>query len=203
LEARGVTAGDELQSERRQVIVISGRQASAQAKSKYREALARVASGSTAVLLSPETLAQDGLQLPCKGQVVGLPSGVYHKEEWNCRHDAFAGMPTGGLMDYVYYRTLIPGIGWQRDGAAPTTVLAGAIQPAPGGGYASGLLLFADRFGAGEFYVSTLKIRENLGKDPAADRLLANLLHCAAQNSDTPVAPSPADLEQRLAELVP
>ncbi len=203
LEARGATVRDKLQSDRRQVILVSGRLPSREAKSKYRQTLTRVACGSTAIFLSPETLAQDGLQLPCKGKVVGLPSGVYHKEEWNYRHAVFAGMPTGGLMDYVYYRTLIPSIGWQRDGAAPATVLAGAIQPAPGSGYASGLLLFADGFGAGECFVNTLRVRENLDKDPAADRLLSNLLTCATRHLDAPPLPPPADLEEQLAELAP
>ena len=90
-------------------------------------------------------------------------------------------MSSGGLMDYIDYRDLIPNVAWMRCGAATAEPIAGAIHPAPGGGYASGLLLFNDRHGQGEYTVNLFRIRELLGVDPQAERLFRNLLNVAAQ----------------------
>jgi hypothetical protein len=54
------------------------------------------------------------------------------------------------------------------------------------------------RLGAGRFIVNTLRIRENLGTDPAADRLLRNMLNYAARDLDKPPGDLPADFQQQL-----
>ena len=46
--------------------------------------------------------------------------------------------------------------------------------------------------------MNTLRLRENLGTDPAADRLLRNLLNYAARGCDQPLADIPADFDQQL-----
>jgi hypothetical protein len=43
-----------------------------------------------------------------------------------------------------------------------------------------------------------LRIRENLGKSPAAERLLRNMLNYAGQNLDKPLADLPADFDKQL-----
>ena len=73
----------------------------------------RVARGSTVVFLTPSTLS-DGksatawLPLANKGGYQGLSSWLYHKDEWCKRHPIFEGLPAPGLLDYAYYRELIP-----------------------------------------------------------------------------------------------
>jgi hypothetical protein len=50
--------------------------------------------------------------------------------------------------------------------------------------YASGLHVACYRLGAGRFILNTLRVRENLGRVPAAERLLRNMLiHAAKKGS--------------------
>jgi hypothetical protein len=158
------------------VILASGHCSGPNKSERFKQVLAWVRDGSKAIFLTPTLLNEDGLELPCQGKIEGLWSGVYHKEEWNRRHLAFAGLPAGGLMNYDDYRDLIPNVAWMRDGEPPSEPIAGAIHAAPGAGYASGLLLFADAYGEGKYTVNLLRVRETLGFNPHAERLLRNLL---------------------------
>ena len=54
---------------------------------------------------------------------------------------------------------------------------------------------------AGRFVLNTLRLRENLGVHPAAERLLRNLLRFAARNADQPRADLPATFETQLKNL--
>jgi hypothetical protein len=51
---------------------------------------------------------------------------------------------------------------------------------------------------ARRFLINSLLIRENLGKHPAADRLLRNMLRWAAAGAEKPLAPLPADFDKQL-----
>ncbi len=64
--------------------------------------------------------------------------------------------------------------------------------------YASGLMLSVHQLGAGRFILNALRIREHLGTDPAADRLLVNLLRYAARDHQQPPAELPADFDAQL-----
>lgn len=60
------------------------------------------------------------------------------------------------------------------------------------------LAVFAETPGAGRFIVNTLRIRENLGTDPAAERLLRNMLNYATPDLiQSPIA-LPAEFDQPL-----
>ena len=56
----------------------------------------------------------------------------------------------------------------------------------------------AYNFGAGRFVFNALHIRESLGTDPVAERLLRNLLNYAVRDLDQPVAELPADFNEQL-----
>ena len=78
-----------------------------------------------------------------------------------------------------------------------------AADPIAGGinaswGYQSGLTVAIYKFGAGEFILNTLLIRENLGKVPQAERLLRNMLRFAARDIAQPPADLPPDFDQQL-----
>lgn len=75
-------------------------------------------------------------------------------------------------------------------------MVAGSINASLG--YSSGLLVAVYDFGAGRLTLNTLRILENLGTDPVAERLLRNMLRHAARNAGKPLADLPADFEQRL-----
>ncbi len=139
----------------------------------------RVEAGATAVVLCPQALrkGEDStgwLPLPTRGAVTSIYSWLYLKDEWSKAHPYFAGLPSGGLMDYAVYRDLIPDLAFVGLDA-PDEAIAGAIKASQD--YASGLMLSVHRLGAGRIVLNTFLVRENLGRLPAADRLLVNLVN--------------------------
>jgi hypothetical protein len=155
------------------------------------------------VFLTPEVFANGDdstawVPLQDKGSFVSLASGVYHKDEWAKEHPIFEGLPAGGLLDYAFYRGIVPSLAWVGEDPH-AEVVAGAIHAAPD--YSSGSLLSTHRVGSGRFVLNTLRIRENLGVDPAAERLLRNLLNYAAEDSSLPLEDPPADLDSLLKSL--
>jgi hypothetical protein len=77
--------------------------------------------------------------------------------------------------------------------------VAGANNAAVG--YSSGLLMAVYPLGAGRFVLNTLRIRENLGPNPVAERLLRNLLRYAARDAQKPLADLPADFDAQTKAL--
>ncbi len=180
----------------------------------FKELACRIGQGSTAVFLAPEVFNKPAdwyqhpdeplgwLPLKNKGAVVTLlNNGIYHPEQWTKNHPIFDGLPCGGLMDYTVYRDgrhilIIPDHAWSGQDV-PAEVVAGAIS-ASFGDYASGLLVSVYNLGAGRFILNTLRIRENLGPDPVAERLLRNMLRYASRDmSELPVN-LPGDFDAQL-----
>jgi hypothetical protein len=142
----------------------------------------RVERGATAVFLSPDVLRKGEqplgwLPLENPGTATPIRGWLYLKDEWAKRHPIFDGLPSGGLMDYTFYREIIPDtvlVGQD----APAEAVAGAIKASQD--YSSGLMVAVHRHGSGRFILNTLLIRENLGSHPVAERLLRNLLNFGA-----------------------
>jgi hypothetical protein len=101
-------------------------------------------------------------------------------------------------MDYTVYREIIPDAAWV--GLEPPAEAVAAANNAAQG-YSSGLLVAVYRLGAGEFTLTTLRVRENLGPNPVAERLLRNMLRHAARAVAEPLADLPADFERTLVAL--
>ena len=163
----------------------------------------RIARGSTVVFLSPAVFAHGNqpaawVPLAGKGSLAGLPSWLYHKDEWAKNHPIFEGLPAGDLMDYTFYRDIIPDTAWVGQDL-PAEVVAGAINTSID--YSAGLMVCVHSLGAGRFILNTLQIRENLGQNPVADRLLLNMLRYAARDVDKPPADLPADFDAQLKAL--
>jgi len=165
----------------REVILACARPPSPGGEAAFRELTDRIAAGATAVFLCPQVFS-DGrnpvawLPLKNKGQITGLSSWLYHKEEWCKRHPIFDGLPAPGLMDYAFYRELIPDIAFVGQDPPLEAVAAGNNTSQ---GYSSGLLVAVYPLGSGRFVLNTLNIRENLGTHPVAERLLRNMLRYA------------------------
>ena len=103
------------------------------------------------------------------------PLGLYHRDDWARQHPIFDGLPTG-LLDWVTYRNIVPQRGICLDHVdAADEVVCGSIRTSYG--YESGPYVAIHRLGAGRIVMNALNIRENLGKDPVAERLLRNLLN--------------------------
>ncbi|MCX6910917.1 MAG: glycoside hydrolase family 2, partial [Verrucomicrobia bacterium] len=151
----------------------------------FEELWRRVQRGATAVFLSPGVLRKGDqplgwLPLANKGTAKPIRGWLYLKDEWAKRHPIFDGLPSGGLMDYTFYREIIPDT-VLVDQAPPVEAVAGAIKASQD--YSSGLMVAVYESGAGRFILNTLLIRENLGTNPVAERLLRNLLNYAAGQS--------------------
>ncbi len=123
---------------------------------------------------------------------------LYLKDEWAKRHPIFEGVPAGGLLDYTVYREIIPDLVFSGQDA-PDAAVAGAVKASQD--YDSGLMLAIYRLGAGRFVVNTLRIRENLGTHPVAERLLRNLLLYAATDTTRPLAQPPRDVDSLLRSI--
>ena len=123
---------------------------------------------------------------------------VYHPDQWSKRHPIFDGLPTGKIMDYTYYREIVPNPTFVGLDPPPEAV-AGGIDSSYG--YFSGLYVAVYDLAAGRFILNTLKVRENLGKDPVAERFLRNMLRYAARDLGKAVEELPADFDKRLDEL--
>jgi hypothetical protein len=141
----------------------------------------RVERGATAVFLSPHVLEKGDqplgwLPLENTGTATPIRGWLYLKDEWAKRHPIFDGLPAGGLMDYTFYREIIPDTVLAGQDP-PAEAVAGAIKASQD--YSSGLMVAVYNYGSGRFILNTLLIRENLDANPAAERLLRNLLNYA------------------------
>jgi hypothetical protein len=184
----------------REVILVSGAPAAPGGGAAFADLARRIARGSTAVFLSPAVFARQQqptgwLPLANKGTFAGLPSWLYHKDDWCKRHPIFDGLPAGGLMDYTYYREIIPDAAWIGQDL-PAEAVAGGINASQG--YSSGLYVAVYELGAGRLILNALRIRENLGSHPAAERLLRNMLRYGARDLGKPPAELPPDFDRQL-----
>jgi hypothetical protein len=183
----------------REVIVLSGKVGGDPAP-VFADLVRRIARGSTAIFLTTDTYARGSdstgwLPLKTKGRVSPIARWLYHSDEWARRHPIFEGLQAGGLLDYSAYRDMIPELVFM-DIQPATEPIAGAINAS--WGYQSGLILGSYEFGAGRFILNSLRIRENLGQVPQAERLIRNMLRFASSSRSKPPADLPADFAMRL-----
>lgn len=187
----------------REVILVSRTPAAPGDAAAFRELVTCIARGATAVFLSPEVFRKGGdplgwLPLVNKGALTTITGWLYLKDEWAKEHPIFDGLPAGGMMDYTFYREIIPDAVWSGQDS-PAEAVAGAIKASQD--YSSGLLVAVYELGAGRFILNTLLIRENLGRHPAAERLLRNMLRYAARDANQPLSDLPPDFDAQLKAL--
>ncbi len=199
LSARGVSVRepDAGPSAEPEVLLVAG---SLGAPERWRDLAERIARGGTAVFLSPAAVAGGDqpmrwAPLAGKGTVRWIHGWLYLKDEWAKAHPVFDGLPAGGLLDYDVYRDLIPDAVFAGQ-EPPEEAVAGAIKASQD--YDSGLIVAIYRLGAGRFALNSLRIRECLGADPVADRLLVNLLRWAAPKPGTGLTELPGDFDERI-----
>jgi hypothetical protein len=187
----------------REVILAANKAPAPGGAEAWQELVRRMARGSAVVFLSPDVFKKGDqsagwLPLANKGALSPLPSWLYHKDEWAKRHPVFEGLPCGGLMDYTFFREIIPDLAWVGQDP-PAEVVAGATNTSQD--YSAGLTVAVYHFGAGRFILNTLLIRENLAHHPVAERLLRNMLNYAARDQHKPLADVPPDFETQLKTL--
>lgn len=172
----------------REVILVSNAAGGEVSAEAWHDLIERIRQGSTAIFLALDVLKKDDkplgwLPLTDRGDAgltheFNFPQ-VYLKDEWAKRHPLFDGLPCGGLMDYTFYREIIPDERyWCQD--TPAESVAGAIRTSFGGECHAELMLSVYHHGSGRFILNTLRVRQELGHDPTAERLLRNMLRYAA-----------------------
>ena len=205
---------------KRQIILMTGK---AQDSAVMVNIASQMACGSIVIFLSPSTFRSGKnstrwLPIANKGIVTRMDhvAGYYRADRWAKNHAVFEGLPSGGMMDYKYFRNLISEealsqeftpvakSGYSYDEASipltyPSQTVCGATRISHT--YCSGVHIGVWDFGQGRFIVNTLKIEENLGKDPAADRLFCNLLNFASSDINKPMSNLPENLDPQLTEI--
>lgn len=193
-------------SNTRQVILASNGDGGEGTVHAWRDLIERIAEGSAAVFLSLDVFRKGDdrlgwLPLARKG-AMGMTSEytfpqVYLKDQWAKKHPLFDGLPCGGLMDYTFYREMIPDFHyWGQD--IPEESVAGAIRTSIAGQCHAELMLSVYNLGAGQFILNALRVRQELGRDPTAERLLRNMLNYAARNSGKPLVDLPVNFAEQL-----
>ncbi len=148
----------------------------------WQELVHRIERGASVIFLSPAIFRRDDdptgwLPLARRGTLNTIRGWLYLKDEWAKRHPIFDGLQAGGLMDYTFYREIIPDAVWSGQDT-PAEAVAGAIKASQD--YSSGLMVAVYKRGAGRFILNSLRIRDNLTTNPVAERLLRNMLRYAA-----------------------
>jgi hypothetical protein len=67
--------------------------------------------------------------------------------------------------------------------------------------YASGILLGSYKFDEGAFFLNTFPILDQLDQNPAADRMLLNLIQYASRLADKPLAALPKEFDLKLKDI--
>ncbi len=224
--ARGIRINNALAEEQREreIILISGT-FSGDRLTFFTNLAERMARGSAAVFLNPDILIDPvaGGAEPASPRGGGLPlrwapltpssrpalatvrNWYFRMDHWAKPHPIFDGLPAAGIMDYTFYRDLLSDR-LLDIAEPPRESVCGVVQTSvvfwgdrsqfqeP----EAGLMLSIYQSHAGCFIVNTLRIRENLGIVPAAERLLRNILNYAAKDLEQPLAPLPTDFDQQL-----
>ncbi len=190
----------------REVIFVGGQSGSKSLgdATGYRMLMARVAGGTTAVFLASEALGseKDPLSyLPAaqKGKLDDSAGYFWGRDDIVKSHAIFEKLPSRCVMDLTYYRDIIPYMSFvEMDEKAEVVVPCFSLGRPGGQGYSSGANMLIYRFGEGKVVVSTLRLLENLGRHPAADQIILNMLAYAATDIGKPLSPLPADFNAQL-----
>lgn len=205
---------------KREVILIAGK---AQDSTTMVSIARQMECGSVAIFLSPSTFRNGNnstrwLPLVNKGVLESMDhvAAYYRADRWVKSHPIFGGMPSGGMIDYQFFRNIVSqyalsqeyvvtsksGYSYDESSMAldyPKEAVCGAIRLSHN--YCSGIHVGVWDFGVGRFIVNTLSIEDNLGKDPAADRLFCNMLNFAFRDINKPMTKLPENFNQKLVEI--
>jgi hypothetical protein len=190
------------------VVLVSYAPAGQGSAEAWRELAERISQGSTAIFLTPDVFKKGDkplgwLPLTKKGTLEMVSEytfpQVYPKDEWVKKHPLFDGLPCGGLMDYTFYREILPDYRFQGQDT-PDEAVAGAFRiSCPG--HLSELMLSVYTLGGGRFILNALRVRQALGQDPTAERLLRNMIRYATTGAGESAARPQANFEEFLKSI--
>jgi hypothetical protein len=203
---------------RRQIVLVGAEPPAPGGKEAFAGLSRRIARGDCVIFLDPAAFAQDEIGKDAKTKrretsawlsMSGCriaSSGAYKLgDRWARRHPLLEGLPAGGMLDALFYRDLLDptrfSLGTYPSRSYPATrqpeVVVGCTYLANGyNGMTAHLAVF--EMGAGRFVLNSFLIGANLGRHPAAERLLRNMLNYAARDAEKPLADLPADFGETL-----
>ena len=201
---------------RRQIVLVGAEPPAPGGKEAFAELARRIARGDCVIFLDPAAFAQDEIGKDAKKKrdfrwlsMSGCriaTSGAYKLgDRWARRHPLLEGLPAGGMLDALFYRDLLDPTRFSL-GTYPSRFYPATRQPEVvigctylGGGY-GGMTAHLAVFpmGAGRFILNSFSIVPNLGRHPAAERLLRNMLNYAARDNEKPLADLPANFGEAL-----
>jgi hypothetical protein len=121
--------------------------------------------------------------------ILPIYNDLYHSEYVAKEHPIFDGLPPRGILDWDYYGQIISARFFDGeiagDDVAAACFAVGYLCP---DGYIGGSLVSSHKLGSGRFILNSLRILENVDKNPAADRILLNMINYACKLAkDLPV----------------
>ena len=206
-----VRAFDATNTGGREVILASGQPPAPGGAQVFAELADRIVRGSSVVFLTYSTMAESaslgGKTIPLrwapfpsaiKPSIVPIANWYFRADHWAKDHPIFDGLPCGGIMNYRFYREILS----DRVFAGlhpPLEAVGGALDTSQA--YQSDLLISVHTLGQGRVVLNSLKIRENLGPQPAAERLLRNLLNYSGGDAAKPLANPPSNFSEQLKSM--
>ena len=197
LETHGVKCidFDRTESRGQRVVLVGDGPKPPQQEQVWRDITERIKSGATVLVCNPSAFS-DGkdptrwLPLENRGQCVSLNNWVYHREDIVKPHPVLNGLQSGGIMDWYYYLDITPtsvfkGLPVPDESVAVSAALALGSGDADGQRYFTGMLTGVYRIGKGHLVLNTMRILENLDANPAADRMLLNMVRYADELTKT------------------
>jgi len=179
------------------VIIVSGNLPANSDKEKiFFELKQLIANGSAAVFLTPETLVEKPDEYNQSKQLIWAPfekealpdlgftqTWYFRCDHWAKKHAIFSGLPSGGILDYKLFRNILTGK-TVKNLKGKFEAVGGTLQMSGAGSafFESDTMLTVHEYGKGRFILNTMLIRENLGADPVADRLLFNMIEYASDS---------------------
>ena len=129
---------------------------------------------SAVIYLTPESIPEKF------GKIENIQTWYFRCDHWAKRHDIFGKLPCGGIMDYRFYRNIL-GSAAITGQSEPFDAICGGLQMSGANSvyFESGTMLGIHKCQNGLAVLNTLRIRENLGKDPVAEALLRNIIKYA------------------------
>lgn len=205
LQARGLTtrSGKTTAQMTPDTLILVGNPADADNRSNWLVLAKHVARGGVAVFLEPAVFAQGKestvhLPLAQRGECRQFHDWLYHKECVARRHPVFAGLQAGGILDWELYGPVISRSLFSGQEPPVDVACAAFAAGTCASGYDSGIMLGAWRLGHGHLVLNTLNILANIDQQPAADRLLCNLVTYAQGLCRRRPAALPAGFQKQL-----
>lgn len=169
-----------------QVILVGTPSEGSELTAQWEALTRRIEAGAVAVFLIPSAFAEGEdstrrLPLEPKGRCYEFHDWLYHREIVTKRHPVFEGLDRPGVMDMDYYGPVFGHYVFDGQRTPDETIAAS---------FATGHYAYPDAYGSsptvaryavgsGQIILNALRILENVGTHPAADRLLTNLVRHA------------------------